>query len=176
MQINPDDQKYNPKIDKLRKQLQLDESVEIYPYGIETTDDQSLNYSLRNNYDLTSLSIRTRADFILVNKIKSIFLEYKSLSKFLEAVPLLYAKCLSKMGINYFYCFPNFVVNAKDIPMTSIVVPLTYQEEFKKFQQVFIDQGCKCIFLTAPIGGSGDPFINIDEGFLQKLSVRDVFQ
>ena len=170
MEINPRNFKVNDKL--IRERLKLSRDAVIVPFGYEDAIDEAIISMLKKRYDTGSLFIRTRPDFFIIDNKILYFVEAKKTVKSIEAIQLLYNKRCEQMGIKVIYSFPDFAINATQIPMETVIVPENYKEKFDvNLKYLFEEEGVEDFRYIGQIDeGSGDAFVPIDEEDLKILA------
>jgi len=173
MLINPED--YKVSVEEIRRRLQLKESDIVYEDGYEYVFNKPRRSDLQKQYDLTSLFVRLRDDYVVIkNKISFILEAKKNMDKYIESTQLLLNKQLTEIGIKIFYSFPEYTIIATDIPLKLIAIPPRYKNEFCLNLRSFFEKFHNNIqynFMTwNPEGRSGDPFTPINHEKLKKIS------
>jgi len=176
MGINPQDFKVSEKL--IRQRLDLSNNTEVIPYGCEEIFNENVLFILKKRFDAGSMFIRTKPDFLIIDKEESYFVEAKQRTKNVEAIQLLYNKFTERSGIKVIYSFPEFAISASLIPMEKIIVPEKYLEEFNIHQKhLFEAEGIVNFQLVGKVrSGSGDAFVAIDEEDLKILSEEMIVQ
>ncbi len=170
MQINPESFKVTKQEIKQRLGLLEDDCVMDYGYEHEFTSFE--RYLLQKSYDLVSLYVRTRPDFLICKNGMMYLVEAKQRTNTAEAVQLFFNQQLSNMGVNVIYSFPEFNIPAQFITIEEIFVPPKYRESFDRFFKDEIMTSLHDVKFTyiSATKGSGDPFIKLDEEYLREFS------
>ena len=154
--------------------MNLSERAIVFPFGYEGLADNAIVLMLKQRYDATSLLIRTRPDYMVLDGQYLYLVEAKERTKNVEAIQLFFNKYLERMGIKVVYCFPDITIRAIQIPMEKIIIPENYKEKFdENLKHLFEGQGITdfCYVGRVPEGkGSGDAFVPIDVDDLKILS------
>ena len=108
MGINPQDFKVSEKL--IRKRLGLSYNTVVIPYGCEEIFNENVLFILKKRFDAGSMFIRTKPDFLIIDKEESYFVEAKQRTKNVEAIQLLYNKFTERSGIKVIYSFPEFAI------------------------------------------------------------------
>ena len=156
----------------IRDRLKLSREVVIVPFGYENAIDDAIISMLKKRYDTGSLFIRTRPDFFVIDNNILYFVEAKKSVKSIEAIQLLYNKRCERMGIKVLYSFPDFSINAAQIPMETVIIPENYKEKFDvNLKYLFEEEGVEDFRYVGHVNeGSGDAFIPLDEEDLKILA------
>ena len=176
MGINPQDFKVSDKL--IRKRLGLSYNTAVIPYGYEEIFDENVLFILKKRFDAGSMFIRTKPDFLIIDREESYFVEAKQRTKNVEAIQLLYNKFTERSGIKVIYSFPEFAINASLIPMDKIIIPENYLEKFNLHQKYLYEaEGItNFTYVKHTTKGSGDPFVAIDPEDLKLLADELIVQ
>lgn len=159
--------------DKLvRKRLHLSRYTRVEPYGCEEVFKDKVLCILKKHFDAGSLFLRTRPDFVIINKKGVYFVEAKQRSRNVEAIQLLYNKFYEKLGIKVIYSFPEVAISAALIPMKKIIIPQNYRHEFDvNLKHLFEVEGIsEFVYVGDVTHGSGDAFVPVNLEELKTLS------
>ena len=158
----------------LCQRLHLSTNATVFPFGYEGLSDNTIILMLKQRYDATSLFIRTRPDYLVLDAPALYLVEAKQRTKNVEAIQLFFNKCLERMGIKVVYSFPELSIRASLIPMDVVIVPANYSKEFNKHLiQLFAGDNIEFRPVGKVSNGSGDAFVPIDVEDL-KLLTEDI--
>ena len=169
MEIKPENFEVSEEL--IRQRLHLSQQATVFPFGYEGLKDNAIVLMLKQRYDATSLFFRTRPDYMVLDGKYLYLVEAKQRTKNVEAVQLLFNKCLERMGIKVVYSFPELSIRASLIPMDVVIVPANYAEEFDRHLiQLFAGDSPVFSYIGKVNNGSGDAFVPIDVEDLKILS------
>jgi len=168
--ITPQEFKVSDKL--IRKRLGLSFGTIVVPFGYEESLNEKILSVLKKRFDVGSLFIRTRPDFLVIDKDELYFVEAKQRTKNVEASQLLYNKFYERLGIKVIYSFPEVTINASLIPMEKIIIPDNYRDKFDThLKHLFEEEGITDFSYIGTISnGSGDAFVAVDLEDLKLLA------
>lgn len=170
MGVNPHDFEVSEEL--LRRRLGLSSDTVVISYGYEGMKDESSLYVLKTKFDASSLFVRTRPDYFVIESTRQYFVEAKQRTVNVEAIQLLYNKFYERIGLQVYYSFPELIINASQIPMETVIIPENYKEKFdSEIKHLFLDEGVTDFQYVGHVSkGSGDAFVPIELEDLNLLS------
>lgn len=156
----------------IRKRLCLTDATIVVPFGYEEILNEKVLSVLKKRFDAGSLFVRTKPDFLVIDKEELYFVEAKQRTLNVEAIQLLYNKFHERMGIKVIYSFPEVAINASLIPMEKIIIPENYREKFDcELKYLFEEEGITDFAYVGNVTkGSGDAFVAVDLDDLKLLA------
>ena len=174
--ISPQEFKVSDKL--IRKRLGLTNGTIVVPFGYEEVLNENVLSVLKKRFDAGSLFVRTRPDFLVIDKEELYFVEAKQRTRNVEAIQLLYNKFHERMGIKVIYSFPEVTINASLIPMEKIIIPEYYRDKFDcELKYLFEEEGITDFAYVGNVtNGSGDAFVAVDLDDLKLLADELIVQ
>lgn len=168
--IDPQEFKVSDKL--IRKRLGLSNGTIVVPFGYEEFLNEKVLSVLKKRFDTGSMFVRTRPDFLVIDKEELYFVEAKQRTRNVEAIQLLYNKFHERWGIKVIYSFPEVAINASLIPMEKIIIPENYREKFdSELKYLFEEEGITDFAYVGNVtNGSGDAFVPVDLDDLKLLA------
>lgn len=174
--ISPQEFKVSDKL--IRNRLGLSNSTVVTPFGYEEILNEKVLSILKKRFDKGSMFVRTRPDFLVIDKEELYFVEAKQRTKNVEAIQLLYNKFYERWGIKVIYSFPEVTINASLIPMEKIIIPENYRDKFdSELKYLFEEEGITdFVYVGNVTKGSGDAFVSVDLNDLKLLADELIVQ
>ena len=171
-------QEFTVSDELIRKRLCLTAGTIVVPFGYEEILNEKVLSILKKRFDAGSLFVRTRPDFLVIEKEELYFVEAKQRTINVEAIQLLYNKLHERMGIKVIYSFPEVAINASLIPMEKIIIPENYREKFDcELKYLFEEEGITDFAYVGNVTkGSGDAFVAVDLDDLKLLADELIVQ
>jgi hypothetical protein len=168
--ISPQEFKVSDNL--IRKRLGLTPGTIVIPFGCEEVLNETALSILKKRFDSGAMFVRTRPDFLIIDKEELYFVEAKQRTKNVEAIQLLYNKFHERVGIKVIYSFPELAINASLIPMEKIIIPDNYRDKFDtELKYLFETEGVtNFAYIGTVTKGSGDAFVPIELDDLKLLT------
>lgn len=139
-------------------------------------------------FDATSLYLRARADRIAIHKELPVVFEWEAKTHesrrkhniALEALPLIHHMSKAKLGVKCLYVYRDDKIDPiREVgfwvhglpPIDVVMIPDRWAEEEVRWYRSVIEQGLPGIHIVENIavGGTGDPFVIINEDYIDYL-------